>query len=324
MSLIIKNLSLRYDNNWIFKDVSLEAADGEILGLFGLSGEGKSTLLRAIAGIEKNCDGRVVFNDNDLTDIASKDRDFHFPTLTNESFWKTVFKTRSVSELADGEGQRMALDNALNNASNVLLLDNSFCQMDWLLRLENYQKLIGTVREKNLAVIFATNDYEEVIRVCDRAAVIINGEVRQTGTPREIYEHPNSPGVARVFGRNNLIEARRLTSSKAEVPEFQTIIGEHRIFTAKTEKRNLGALNQNVMLAIRPEHISISFGASFPEDNLLKATIRKVQFSGVTTQIFLDAGGLELEATVLRLVGLKIGDECMVGLPPDRILVLKD
>jgi ABC-type Fe3+/spermidine/putrescine transport system ATPase subunit len=101
-------------------------------------------------------------------------------------------------------------------------------------------------------------------------------------------------------------------------------VGEHRLLTDKVDKNLLGTIHQNTTLAIRPEHISISFGASFPEDNLLKAKITSVTFNGATTSIHLDADGLKLEALVLRLVGLNVGDECMVGLPPDRILVLKD
>ena len=87
---------------------------------------------------------------------------------------------------------------------------------------------------------------------------------------------------------------------------------------------SIGAITAPLTLTIRPEHISISFGASFPEDNLLKAKITDVQYLGATTRLKLDANGLILEAVVLRLVGLNIGDECMVGLPPDRILVLKN
>jgi ABC-type Fe3+/spermidine/putrescine transport system ATPase subunit len=82
-------------------------------------------------------------------------------------------------------------------------------------------------------------------------------------------------------------------------------------------------LNQNINLMIRPEQISISFGASFPEDNLLKATVSAVTPMGATTRVELDCDGLRLEALVLRLVGLNIGEECMVGLPPDRIIVLR-
>jgi ABC-type Fe3+/spermidine/putrescine transport system ATPase subunit len=153
---------------------------------------------------------------------------------------------------------------------------------------------------------------------------MVNGEIKQKGAPQDIYEKPESRVVASITGRNNLFAARRLTSSKAEIPEFHTIDGGHRLFAQRIERGALGALNQNITLAIRPEQISLSFGASFPEDNLLKATVKRVRFLGPTTLIELDAGGLKLEALVLRLVGLNVGDECMVGLPPDRIQIFRD
>ena len=68
----------------------------------------------------------------------------------------------------------------------------------------------------------------------------------------------------------------------------------------------------------------MSFGASFPEDNLLKAVVSRIDFLGPVTQVQLDANGLFLNALVFRLVGLDVGQECMIGLPPDRIKVLKD
>jgi ABC-type sugar transport system ATPase subunit len=112
--------------------------------------------------------------------------------------------------------------------------------------------------------------------------------------------------------------------AKQDIPEFHTIDGGHRLFAQRIERGALGALNQNVTLAIRPEYISIAFGASFPEDNLLKATVKKIQFLGGTTLVDLDAEGLMLQALVPRVVGLNPGDECMVGLPPDRIQIFKD
>ncbi len=324
MSLIIKNLYKKYDDNWIVKDVSLEVERGEILGVFGVVGVGKTTLIRSIAGTEKQTGGAIFFDSDDLTNCDCDKRGFNFPKLTNDAFWKSLFKTQKSSQLADGEGQVLALEHALQNASNVLLLDNQFCFMDRITREKNCEKLRRTVKEKNLAVIFATNDYDEVFSICDRVAVLHDGEIKQTGTPREVFENPNSAVVARVTGRNNLIEARRITSNKSALPEFQTFLGEHRLFTDRVEKDALGAINQNVTLAIRPEYISISFGASFPEDNLLKAVIVAINFLGATTLIKLNANGLILEAMVLRLVGLNVGEECMIGLPPDRILVLKD
>jgi ABC-type Fe3+/spermidine/putrescine transport system ATPase subunit len=324
MSLKVENLSKRYDSNRVLKDVSFEAAPGEILGIFGVTGAGKSTLIRILSGAEKCSSGTIFYNSNDITLLSCDDRNFHFPRLTNESFWKNLFKTDKKSVLPDGEGQVLALNEALEKADSVLLLDDSFCYMDRLLRYENYRKLKEAVRKKNLTVLAATNDFDEAMMLCDRIVVIDNGEVLQIGTPDEIYLQPVSSKAAFVTGRNNLIEARRLTSNKTETPEFQTIRGEHRLFTQKTDKSRFAPINQNNILTIRPEHISISFGASFPEDNLLKATITDVRFQGATTLVVLDAGGLLLEALVLRLVGLNTGEECVVGLPPDRILVFKN
>jgi ABC-type Fe3+/spermidine/putrescine transport system ATPase subunit len=324
MSLKVTNLAKRYDDNWVLRDVSFEASGGEIFGIFGVSGAGKSTLIRLISGDESCTSGTIYHNSTDVSALSCENRDFHFPKLTNESFWKTLFQTDQKSQLADGEGQAVALDEAMRRAENVLLLDDSFCYMDRLLRQENYGRLKRAAQERNLIVVVATNDFSEVLLLCDRAGVLENGEIKQTGTPREIYESPNSAAVARISGRNNLIEAYRLSSEKSDLQEFKTVLGEHRLFAQKSEKHTPGAGVQNVTLAIRPEHISISFGASFPEDNLLRAVITDIKFNGATTIIRLDSAGLRLEALVLRLVGLNVGDECMVGLPPDRILILND
>ena len=322
MTLSIKHLSKSYDDNLVIKDVSLKVERGEILGVFGVVGEGKTTLIRSIAGVLPFDSGTIHFDSRDLTFLACKDRGFHFPDLTNQSYWTSVFDTDKASQLAEGEGQALALEDALDKAQDVLLLDNQFCFMDRQTRENNCEKLRQTVKEKKLAVIFTTNNYDEVFSICDRVAVLHNGEIVQTGTPREVYENPQTASVADITGRNNLISAVRVKSNKSDMPEFQTVQGKHSLFTDKIDKIKLESMRENVFLAIRPEHISISFGASFPEDNLLKAKITNIVFKGRTTMIMLDADGLKLQAMVLRLVGLNVGDECMVGLPPDRILVL--
>ena len=148
MSLKIESLSKTYDQNRVLKNVSFDAAEGEILGIFGVTGAGKSTLIRIMSGAE-NCEsGTIVHKKCDVTVLSCDERNFHFPRLTNESFWKKVFKTDKKSILPDGEGQVLALREALTNAESVLLLDDSFCYMDRLLRYENYKKIKNFVREK--------------------------------------------------------------------------------------------------------------------------------------------------------------------------------
>ena len=185
-------------------------------------------------------------------------------------------------------------------------------------------QLRSAAKERGLSVILATSRFETAARFADTIAVLADSYIQQTGSPEEVYEHPLSTTVARSTGRCNIFEARRLTSTKFEIPEFQTIEGEHRFFTEKADIGKLGAIDRNVALAIRPENISISFGASFPEDNLLKGVVTDISFLGPVTVVQLDANGLLLEAMVFRLVGLNVGDECMLGLPPERIRILRD
>jgi multiple sugar transport system ATP-binding protein len=322
MSLSIKTLSKRYQDKWVLRDVSFDVQRGEVFGLFGPLGSGKTTLLDATAGRISTNGGSVAVDDRDVTNVSAASRGFHTMHVANGSVWSRLTNRRRAA--SGGEAQRQALDAAIARATGVLLLDDPFRSMDANSIGSSVEKIRNAARERNLSVIFASSDFNEILQLCDRLAVLAGGEIKQVGAPQEIYERPTSWIVAETTGKNNLFAARRLTSSKAEMPEFHTIDGGHRLFAERIERGLLGALNQNVTLGIRPEQISISFGASFPADNLLKATVTRVSFRGATTLIELDAGGLKLETLVLRLVGLNVGDECMVGLPPERIRIFRD
>lgn len=320
MTLKLLNLSKRKGDIWVIRDVSLEVEKGEILGIFGTSANEISHFIQIIAGLEEKDSGKILFENLDFSDSNKRKRSFfYFTNQIKTSFLSKLFKFQTQNENQDWD-----FDKILQNAQKVFLFEKPLDFFDKNKRLEKADFFRKAVQEKNIAAIISANDFEEIFLICDRIAIINHGRIIQTGTPREIYQQPDSVAVAEITGRNNLITARRISSTKKETPEFQTIEGEHRLFTEKIEKKDLGAINQNITLAIRPEHISISFGASFPADNLLKAEITDIKYLGATTLIKLNANGLALKALVLRLVGLKIGDECVVGLPPERIRVLKD
>jgi ABC-type Fe3+/spermidine/putrescine transport system ATPase subunit len=318
MSLELDKISKRYGDRWILRDFSLTVNRGEIFGLLGAAASGKTAVLKIIAGKENADSGNIAFAGKTIANA-----EFLGETAPKFS-WKNLFGGGNNSRISETERRRAEFEKILNSAASVLLLDNPFACLDKSARDAALQNLRQTATEKNLAVVFATHDFEEAFEICDRVGVLYDGEIAQSGTARELYEHPASVAVASILGRNNLIAARRVSFNNQPIPEFQTLTGEHRLQTGKAEKKELGAITNNVTLMIRPEHISISFGASFPEDNLLKARIAAVQYRGATTRVKLNADGLILEALVLRLVGLNEGDECMVGLPPDRILVLKN
>ncbi|HUR96822.1 MAG TPA: ABC transporter ATP-binding protein [Pyrinomonadaceae bacterium] len=322
MSLKVVNLSKKYNDKWALRDVSFDVAAGEVFGIFGRSGSGKSTLLNTIQGVMTGDAGLVYFNGEDVTRVRGEARGFTTVQNARRSIWQRISKTKSFTSRGERESRNVL--HAIDTAKNAILLDDTFCTMDSSRAQEFIESIRSVAKLRGLPVIFASVNFEQIMLACDRAAVLVNGEIRQIGEPQEIYEKPDSRFVADAIGRNNLFSARRLTSSKADVPEFQTVDGGHRLFAQRIERGGLGALNQNVTLAIRPEQISISFGASFPEDNLLKATVKRIRFLGPTSLVELDADGLKLQVLVLRLVGLNIGDECMVALPPDRIQIFKD
>jgi len=308
MTLQVLNISKRYSNRWILRDVSLSVEKGRVLGLLGLSGSGKSTLLRILAGIEKASSPAQVLDSRHFTLLS---------VAAHGLYW--IFGRKKGPSF-----DPLPLEKAIAGANDVLLLDDPLALADQIQRRESIEMIRRAAAEKQIAVVYATSDFQTAAAVADEIAVINETMIEQNGKPYDIYESPVSSAVARITGRCNIFPARRLTSTKFEIPEFQTIDGGHRLFAEKADIAKLGAINRNISLMIRPENVTMSFGSSFPEDNLLRARVRSIKFLGPTVVVELDADGLALEAMVFRLVSLNVGDECMLGLPPDRIKILRD
>jgi ABC-type Fe3+/spermidine/putrescine transport system ATPase subunit len=319
MSLKINGLSKRFSDKWVLRDVGFEAEPGRIFGIFGASGAGKTTLLRLLGGDLKSDGGTIQLDDTQLNESSPSNWATFFHKPSSRGFLASLFRK---TDIKSNEGFAVDFESTLRSSHPILLLDDPFCCIDSRLRQESVETLRSVAAERGLIVLFTSNRFDEMLRTCDEVAVLCSGEVIQTGSPQEIYETPVTCEIAALTGWNNMLEARRLSSSKAETQEFQTIVGGHRIVAQRADLATLGALNQNVWLSIRPEQVPISFGAAFPEDNLLKAVVTKIKQLGPTTLISLDASGLPVNAAVFRLVGLKIGDECMIGLPIDRISIL--
>jgi len=311
MTLHITNLSKRYGNKWVLRDISFSVDNGEVMAILGASGSGKSTLGRLLAGAERpSPEDREFGIDGKNVLLVSND--------VGRSGWWPFGRRKGNASARD------LISQALASAGDVLVIDDVLAAEDAEMRNALIAEIRETAYEKNLSIVFLTADFEAAAMAADRVAVLAESFIQQTGTPAEVYDSPVSTQVARLSGRCNIISARRLTSTKFEIPEFQTVVGGHRLFAERADIAKLGAINRNVSLAIRPENISMSFGASFPEDNLLKAVVTGSRFLGPMTIVDLDANGLKLQAAVIRLVGLETGQECVVGLPPDRVKILKD
>jgi ABC-type Fe3+/spermidine/putrescine transport system ATPase subunit len=355
--LSLNNISKSYGATVAVRELSLEVERGEFFGLLGPSGCGKTTTLRMIAGLELPDAGVIELDGRDLTRLSPEKRGFgmvfqnyalfpHLNVFENVAFGLRArkrsqaevtgkvadalalvqlpgYETRRVDELSGGQQQRVAIARAIAIEPELLLFDEPLSNLDVALREETRGELRELVKRLGLTAIYVTHDQDEAFALCDRIGVMSEGRLLQTGTPRELYERPRNLSVARFLGRNNFIEAMRLSKSHDAHGEFKTLAGGHTLY-APASAEELGPINKPAILSIRPEHISITQGASFPADNVLRARVSEVNFAGATTTVRLDVDGLRLEALVLRLVGLEPGDSCMVGLPPGRINILRD
>lgn len=323
MSLAVNSVSKRYGNVWALRDLSFEVEGGSVIGIFGPSGSGKTSLLRAIAGLDKLSSGSISLNGADLSVIKAKERDVTYIAGHKDTRLIRI-SSPFARRRAGGEGQRDAFAEMLATAKKAVLLDDPFAHMDIYQRDEAFARIrrLGTM--KGRVVIFATSDFRQMQCLADEVAFISGGEIVQTGSPQDLYDEPATAEIARMTGENNLIEARRLTSSDAGLPEFHTIDGEHRIFAEHTDRSSLGPINQNSTLAIRPEQITMSPATAVAEDNLLRGVVKAIRPMGSTSLIEFDADGLSLKTVVLKNSGVAPGGEFMLGLPPHRIRILRN
>ncbi|HUF03053.1 MAG TPA: ATP-binding cassette domain-containing protein [Aridibacter sp.] len=317
MIIRAEKISRRVDDRWVLRDLSFEARAGEIFGVLGLNGSGKTLLLRSLAGLEALDSGAITVA-GEITDLRQECE--FVPAAALSSRGGLLRRPGPESPLEKIE----RIYRSLESGRTFILFDGVFDGLDPV----NAEKLRGRIFERASAetntFIVSGTDRRQIYLTCDRIGILNNGDFIQTGTPEDIYKTPGSTVSASLTGYVNLIRARRLTSSKKDVHEFVTIDGEHRLTAEASDKKRLSPINKDTLLAIRPEEISISFGASFPEDNLVKARVTDVTFLGPVTRVKLDANGLSLLALVLRLVGLEEGEQCMVGIPPDRIKILSE
>ncbi|HMQ03903.1 MAG TPA: TOBE domain-containing protein [Pyrinomonadaceae bacterium] len=321
MVLKASGISERSAERWKLRDVSFEIDPGQIFGVFADQPETRASLLNILGGFERPVSGQLWLGESELLErglLRANTALIERPPIKQNASW--------ISRLLGTNRRAVLRSNDIvaeieASAAPIVILVEPFLDRIAEERDEAFERLKEVIRRKQIYCMIASFNFEDAMTVCEKVLVLADGEVCQVGTPNEVYCEPASRQVARITGRNNIFEARRLSSSKAEIPEFQTLLGSHRIATERVEKRELGALNQNVFLSIRPEHISVSFGASFPEDNVVRAVVKKIRFLGPTTLVHCDASGLSLTVHVMRLVGLNIGDECLLGLPPDRIRI---
>jgi sulfate transport system ATP-binding protein len=232
--ITIEQVTKRFGAYTALDAVSLSVPDGSLTALLGPSGSGKSTLLRVIAGLEAPDTGRVIIDGTDATTQPVQRRGIgfvfqhyaafkHLTVRENVAFGLRIRKrprpeitakvdelleivglhghqTRYPNQLSGGQRQRMALARALAIQPRVLLLDEPFGALDAKVRADLRAWLRRLHDDVHVTTILVTHDQEEAMEVADAIAVLNDGRVEQTGTPRDLYDHPANGFVMAFLG----------------------------------------------------------------------------------------------------------------------------
>jgi sulfate transport system ATP-binding protein len=237
-------ITKRFGSGAALAGVDVDVRSGELMALLGPSGSGKTTLLRVVAGLETPDSGRVLFGDEDATEIPVRKRQVgfvfqhyalfrHMSVFDNIAFGLRVrgrdrpakaalnarveellrlvqleeYGRRRPNQLSGGQRQRIALARALAVDPRVLLLDEPFGALDARVRKELRRSLRDIHDATGRTTIFVTHDQDEALELSDRVAILNNGKVEQVGTPDEVHDHPASAFVMSFVGESSRIPA---------------------------------------------------------------------------------------------------------------------
>lgn len=240
--LQIDGLTLAYDDHVVVRDLSLRAAEGEVLCVLGPSGCGKSTLLRAIAGLEPPVTGSIRLDGRDLAGLRPDQRGVGlmfqdhalFPHRTvgdNVGFGPRMhgmsardtaariretlalvglagMHDRRVTELSGGERQRVALARGIAPRPRLLMLDEPLGSLDRALQSRLLEELPRVFAELGTTVLYVTHDQQEALSLADRVAVMQAGTLQQVGAPDELWRGPRTAFVARFLGLHHILDVQ--------------------------------------------------------------------------------------------------------------------
>lgn len=306
-------------------DVSFGIEKGRLIGLLGPSGSGKTTILRMLAGLERQDSGDIYLDGRLVNDLPTHKRGIGFVFQSYALFpFRNVYSNiayglkiqkkdkafikkrvaglldlvglpglekRYPEELSGGQRQRVALARALAPDPELLLLDEPFAAIDAKVRKELRTWLRQTIDKLKITSIFVTHDQEEAIEVADDIIITNKGRIEQIGDPTDICLNPQTPFVAQFIGHSTVIED----------------YGKLRGFTS---------LGGRTSAVIRPEFIEINKIGGGPlryESAMEDAVVREIAFRGDSFQIHSDIDGITIIGRYpLNAERLRVGEHIKV------------
>ena len=365
-TLELKELTKKFGDFTAVDGMNLQVEDGEMIALLGGSGCGKTTTLRMIAGFTEPFSGSILVDGKDIGKVPAYKRNVGiffqnyalFPHMTvyeNVAFGLKIQKLpkaeikervdhilalvrlfgmekRYPRELSGGQQQRVALARALVTRPSILLLDEPLSNLDAKLRVEMQVEIKRIQKKLGITTIIVTHDHEEAVSLADRVIVMNAGRILQVGTPKEVFDHPNSQFVADFMGFSTFIKGK----VKLELPDrFIVDCSGRDICVTRPEGREVSE-GDNCTLAIRSENIAIlsdedmeklayDKNALSAQENTLKGRVESVTYKGHSTRI--EVSGCFAEPVYpapIDYTGPGQGGEIMLHLPADKLCIYKN
>jgi iron(III) transport system ATP-binding protein len=291
-SVTIENLTKRFGDSIALDRVSLRIEPGELFFLLGPSGCGKTTLLRSIAGFYIPDSGRILFDEENVTELPPHRRNTgmmfqsyalwpHMTVAKNVAFGleerkvpaadighrvkealasvrMEQFGDRRIHQLSGGQQQRVALARALIIRPRCLLLDEPLSNLDTKLRIEMRGEIRRICKDFGLTAIYVTHDQKEACSIADRMAVLDSGHIRQHGPPADVYRHPQNRFVADFMGETNFVAGTIRTRQDGHV----TVDTDLGTFTGRTTTDWQPVPAEPCTISIRPEALRLTTGAT--------------------------------------------------------------
>ena len=361
-----RGVTKRFDNVMAVDDVSLSVERGAFFSFLGPSGCGKTTSLRLIAGFDQPTEGEVFIGGTSVVGIPSHKRPVNMvfqqyalfphmdvtenigyglrqrnPKPSKQEIIKRVDETlemvrlsgygkRSVWELSGGQQQRVALARALINRPTCLLLDEPLAALDRKLRREMQIELQTLQREVGITFILVTHDQEEALSMSDRICIMREGQIIQSGSPRDLYDEPLNRYVADFVGKTNFFsgEVVEINGSSVSVKSEtgQVLVG------TPSKGAPVLARKSKASVAVRPEMISITAAdESNSNSNIaIQGQVMNRIFLGehseylVATEGYGDVLVLSPKSIESNSRSFSPGDNVSVSWKPEAALVLGD
>lgn len=269
MSILIENISKKFNDNLVLNTINLEIKSGSLVALVGPSGSGKSTLLRIIAGLEKADSGNIWLFGRKGTNIPIQHREIgfvfqnyalfeHLTVLENIAFGLSLrdlpeknrkervyelvnlvqlegLQNRYPKQLSGGQRQRVALARALAIEPKLLLLDEPFGALDEKVKKELCYWLKRLHEQVPVTTIFVTHDQQEALEIATDIVIFNEGRIEQMGTPQEVYDNPVNDFMQNFMGKINFISEVNCFEKNSQ--QFQKLRPhEFKIFDIPTEK----------------------------------------------------------------------------------------